>query len=488
MAVIDVENLFERGAAWPPEQERPRFNRYRDNRALFEGRQEGVYRDWIRTIRSDLNASLEIYLNFQRRLSLLWADLLLGEPPGFAAGDPGSPEQTHLDRLVTENDLRNELYEVAIDVSRYGDGLIGARYDGSRAYVEARNPRFWIPVLDPLNGKRISAHVFGVVVPSGVQRILVAEIHEPGQITTRRYTMDEDGTVIRDLIDEQITRTGLDLILVSQASNVTTTDTALGQDDYADLDPIMQEIDIRLAQIAKILDKHSDPNMSGPESALEYDPDTGSYRFRGGGRFFPVGPGETPPQYVVWDGSLENAFRELESLTQWLYVISETSPAAFGQIQQGLAESGSALRRLMMAPLAHVNRLRTRITPAIENVLVAAAGLERMAGRPDSPGFDSVSIQWQDGLPRDETEVTTLVVQKKVAGLISTTQALRELYPDKDEDEIQALADEAAEQTPSAPAGPGERNAPIQIQTSIGEPTEREEEAEEAAEAAQPGI
>ena len=115
--------------------------------------------------------------------------------------------------------------------------------------------------------------------------------------------------------------------------------------------------EIRVAQISRILDKHADPNLYGPDSALEHDAQTGEWKFRGGGKFYPVGPGEQPPGYVTWDGQLDAAFREIELLMEQLYILSETSAAAFGQLKSGLAESGSALRRLMMAPLAKVNRL-----------------------------------------------------------------------------------------------------------------------------------
>ena len=66
---------------------------------------------------------------------------------------------------------------------------------------------------------------------------------------------------------------------------------------------------------------------------------------------------ENPPGYVTWDGQLEAAFKQIDLLMEQLYILSETSAAAFGQLKAGLAESGTALRRLMMAPLAKVNSI-----------------------------------------------------------------------------------------------------------------------------------
>ncbi|MGI1692105.1 hypothetical protein [Thermoanaerobacter uzonensis] len=50
-----------------------------------------------------------------------------------------------------------------------------------------------------------------------------------------------------------------------------------------------------------------------------------------------------------------------------MYILSNTTTAAFGQLKSGLAESGSALRRLMMAPLTKVNRVR-RFDPVVKKV------------------------------------------------------------------------------------------------------------------------
>jgi hypothetical protein len=95
---------------------------------------------------------------------------------------------------------------------------------------------------------------------------------------------------------------------------------------------------------------------------------------------FPVGQGEQPPGYVTWDGQLEAAFKQIDLLMEQLYILSETSAAAFGQLKAGLAESGTALRRLMMAPLAKVNRIRMRFDPALKEVLWLASMLGEGAG------------------------------------------------------------------------------------------------------------
>jgi len=211
-------------------------------------------------------------------------------------------------------------------------------------------------------------------------------------------------------------------------NNILTTDRVTGLDDYSDLDSIIQELEVRIAQISRILDKHADPNMYGPDTALEHDPATGQWGYRGGGKYFPVSQGEQPPGYVTWDGQLEAAFRQIDLLMEQLYILSETSAAAFGQLKSGLAESGTALRRLMMAPLAKVNRIRMRFDPALKEVLWLASRLEKAQGMSGAVVLEDIHIDWKDGLPDDEQELTQNEVQRYTAGLTSLESSLRRLY------------------------------------------------------------
>lgn len=426
------------GQPWPPKDEEERLRGYAENRLLFEGRHEKVFKDWVRLLRDDQRATLELIFNWNKRLSTLWADLLLGEPPRIKAGDKDTPEQMVVERIIADNSLNLSAYEVALDVSRFGDGLFKVRYDG-RGIIEGQPPAVWFPVCRPDNVKDIVAHVlaweYTADAPSMIgpirtgtkkQKYLKAEIHEKGKITTRVYELANEK--IRGLADEEtVQETGVDDFLVVQVPNLLTTDRITGLDDYSDLDSIVQEIETRVAQISRILDKHSDPNMYGPESALEIDPATGQATFRAGGKFFPVSEGDQAPGYITWDGQLEASFKQIELLVEQLYALSETSAAAFGQLKAGLAESGSALRRLMIAPLAKVNRIRMRFDPALKKALKLAAALEVAQGMADAVALDQVHIDWRDGLPNDDTEQTAIEVQRKTAGLTSLESSLRRL-------------------------------------------------------------
>ena len=421
------------GQPWPPPTEAERLERYAQNRLLFEGKHELVYKDWIRLLREDQQATLEMVLNWHKRLTLLFADLLLGEPPRISAGDQDSPEQEAIERIIEDNGLMNVAYEVVLDLSRFGTGIFKIRYDG-RAIIEGQQPAIWFPVIKPDNIKEIQAHVLAWAYEDDIQergktvtkKYLQTEIHERGKITTAKYPIENN--IIGPAIEQEETETGVDEFLIVPVNNVLTTDRVTGLDDYSDLDSIIQELETRIAQISRILDKHADPNMYGPDTALEHDPATGQWGYRGGGKYFPVSQGEQPPGYVTWDGQLEAAFKQIDLLMEQLYILSETSAAAFGQLKSGLAESGTALRRLMMTPLAKVNRIRMRFDPALKEVLWLASLLEKAQGMSGAVVLEDIHIDWKDGLPDDDVELTQNEVQRYTAGLTSLESSLRRMY------------------------------------------------------------
>lgn len=422
------------GQPWPPPAETERLVRYNQNRLLFEGKHDQVFDQWVKLLRDDKQATLEIILNWHKRLSTLWADLLLGEAPRISAHTKDSPEQMTLERLIRDNHLYNTAYEVALDVSRYGTGLLKIRFD-KRAIIEIQQPGIWYLVVAPANIRETVAQVLAYVYEveeAGMfgqrhkRQYLKTELHEKGKITTTTHYL-KDGKI--DVVKEQTeTSTGIDEFLIIPVNNVLTSDRIMGKDDYIDLDGLVQELEIRAAQISRILDKHADPNMYGPDTALEQNTKTGEWDFRGGGKYFPVGPGDTSPGYVTWDGHLEAAFKQIDLLMEQLYVLSETSSAAFGQLKSGMAESGTALRRLMLAPLAKVNRLRMRFDPALKKALKVASELEVAQGMRGATKLELIDISWQDGLPADEKEQAEIMSMLVQNGLISRETALKRLF------------------------------------------------------------
>ena len=412
-------SFLEPGAAWPPKNvlERARLKRYADNDALFDGRHELVFREvWQRLFRRDplMKMSVEMCLPWPKRLSTLWADLLIGETPGVSdAKDDGLTQ--YLSDLVKRLSLWRSAYQAAIDTSRFGDAVFKVRRDDAgRTKVAVIHPSCWFPVVSETDCTEIIAHVLAWPTgdpEKGTGRLQV-EIHEAGRVEYRVY--DHNGGVLNPtagigkLLEQSEERTEIDAPLVVHIANTATSGRLYGHDDYSDLTAILQELEVRFAQNARILDKHADPKMFGPDYTRK-DEETGQ-TVADIGDYVPLDEGETPPGYIAWNAQLDSSFKQIDELIQQFYILSETSPAVFGDVKSGLAESGSALKRLLMAPLAKVNRIRLGFDDGLREVIRLAALLD--SGKAVEP-----VISWKDGLPDDEAETVQIEAMAVAAGM-----------------------------------------------------------------------
>ncbi|MCR5336664.1 MAG: phage portal protein [Synergistes sp.] len=440
-------SFLEPGAAWPPKdtRERARLKRYSDNDALFDGQHEFVFREvWTRLFRRDpfMQMSIEMCLPWPKRLSTLWADLLVGETPGVS--DAKNDELTqYLSDLAKRLNLWRAAYQAAIDTSRFGDAVLKVRRDDQgKTKVAVIHPSCWFPVVSETDCTEVTAHVLAWPTgdpEKGTGRLQV-EIHEPGRVEYRVY--DHSGGALNPaagigrLLEVREERTDVDAPLVVHIANTATSGRLYGHDDYSDLTAILQELEVRFAQNARILDKHADPKMFGPDHTRK-DEETGQ-TVADIGDYVPLDEGETPPGYIAWNAQMESSFRQIEDLMQQFYMLSETSPAVFGDIKSGLAESGSALKRLLMAPLAKVNRIRLGFDAGIREVIRLAALLDR--GKAVEP-----SITWKDGLPDDEAEAVNTSSAAVGAGISSKLSAIKRTFGLDDKQAAEEMKQIAAE-------------------------------------------
>jgi len=406
-----------------PESEQLRLGAYIKDRALFDGAHDRVFLEWMQALRPERRAQIWLIINWHQMLSTLWPDLLVGEPPQFTASTP--EQQTFLDFLVTQNRLVNGIYEVGIDVSRYGNGLFNTWYDGGKVRIGTASPEVWVPWATPSDIKDVQGHVLGWKYQQGDKFWLDTQTHLAGSVQHILYETDRDGTILRAVGgDEQPVATNVDDFLVVPVHNVTTSDRYFGISDYDICESICQEEESRLSQIKFVLDKNSDPNLKGPSSVVTTNPQTGEAEVKTGGKYFPLNVGEDV-NYLTWDGQLDAAFKELDKLQDRKFQLTGISPALFGG-DFGRAESGSAMKRLLISTLRKINRLRLQFDPAVRQVISVASRLavaNKVEGAVEI-GVQDVHIAWQDGLPQDLVETSSAYATLKAAGLVSTRTAV----------------------------------------------------------------
>jgi hypothetical protein len=443
-------DFLKTGEPFPPKGETARMKMYKENRALFEGEHAEVYRENLKRIERVIGnfgdvISYPVVVNFQKLLSLKIADLLLGEPPIISAKTDA--QHAALDTISDNSELPTTAYQIAIDVSRYGNGLFYVRKQGDKGIIDLTQPPVWFPVVAENNVREFQYHV--LAWESGDQ--LRCQIHSRGFYEERYYNFERGmiGT-LRSSTDR--IQTGLDDFAIIPVSNVQTSDRVTGLDDYTDLDSLISDLMVRLGQIDRILDKHANPSVSGPQAALERDERSHEWRLKLG-NYFPRDSKDDPPvEYVTWDGELAANFAQVEKIINLIYTISEMGSALFGDMTSGTGQvpSGSALRRLMISPLAKVSRIRARFDPAMKKALALCSQL----GGPRVE-FKDISINWQDGLPPDFTEDAAIMKSRTADKATMSQHRALVMFDGLTEEEADAelarIQDEEAAQAPLTP-------------------------------------
>lgn len=456
---MDIE-YFKVGADWPPKNELARLATYDNNRELWEGNHEEVFRArWEKLLRAPEDKEYRLSLNIHRRITTIFADLVFGREPTYK-----SKETAYLDALVgrdTSEPLQRVSYEVAQDFSRYGVGIYKVYFDGARARIAAQPPCFWFPVVNPRNVKDIQQHVIAYRYKMADGYYLAVEVHECGAITEMTWAMNRDGTKMVMLEGEPITqKTGVEDFLVFPCINSATSDSLFGKDDYSDINEVVAELEVRHAQVSRVQDKNADPVLTGPRTAIKMNPDTGKpYVDIVGGRYIGGTKDDMPYSYLTWDGLMSANFTEVGNLMELMYFLSETSPAAFGKLEQGLAESGSALRRMMIPTLAKVDRMKMAIAPALRGAMIAASRLDKERVVPGAVELDDLSVTLNAGLPQDSTEVLETQTALLGSGLTTKKRAVMAIFG-MNEDDADKFVKEIVEETKASKPSPPEAPTP----------------------------
>lgn len=449
------------GQQFPPLSEYDRLEMYQHNKKLFESEHAEVYAESFKRIERVISnfqevVSYPVVVNYQKLITLKLADLLLGEPPKIVAGETNSKEQQTVDKIIENTDLFNTSYENAIDVSRYGDGLFYVYQDGDNGMIDVTQPAYWYPIVDPKNIKRILYHVIAWTYMIGEAKYLYVQIHSKGSYIEKTYLLEPSTEVgawfikAQTQIDNLVT-TGLDDFAIVQVPNVVTSDRVHGIDDYNDVDSIISELLVRVGQIARILDKHASPSVTGPMSALERDPVTGEWRLKMGNFFPRDGKDDAETKYITWDGQLEANFKIIDKLVNFLHAISEMGGQLLGDTtEQGGALSGTALRFKMISPLAKAKRVSMRFKPALIKAirLCSQLGGEGISDLSNVP----ISVTFLDGLPNDPKEEADIMqIRTGTKATMSIKRALKVYDGMSDEDADNELAEIEADETKANP-------------------------------------
>lgn len=438
MTILTSQDFLKVGSKWPPDKDR--LDRYARNTLLMQGDHDIVF---LGLNPDDAPRIVRMRLNWFKRLTTIFSDLAVGNPPKFTA-----TEQVTIDRIAEANSYHLTIYDLIVDLVAYGDGVLKTRWNGGRAVIGRIDPKNWFPIVNPDDVNEIVAHVLAWEARKGDDRYLKVEIHEPGKIAHKLLKLSTDGKEVREPVPlstidryaklKEEESTGVPGFLITAFHSLKDGGGVYGLDDFRDVADLIEEIERRLIRISGTMDTFGDPWMCGPAGLRVKDPLTGEVVWASDEKYIVLGEGEAPPTILTWDAQMGAVFSEIETLMSQLYVLAELSPAAFGETKSGLAESGSALKRLMLPTLAKVNRIRLRIKTGLLSVLATAAELEVASRMNGATKLTNLSLEWRSSLPTDPMEAARIEATRRDAKAASTRSSLKRLDPDLSEEDLEA--------------------------------------------------
>ena len=402
-----------------------------------------------------------VMVNFAGLISKILADMLFSEPVTIKVPDG---DQDFIDALWYENNMDAQCYESALSNSYHGDAVfklrIGKRYPkdkDSTVIIEDITPTIYFPDVDPFNVRGVpQSESLAWTFKKGNKTYLRKEIHTAGLLENKVYLMEgnkvmneEPLDILGDmpgLVSSQLTR--IDRSLIVHIPNWKTGNRFFGMSDYHDLDSLFYAINNRMTKVDNILDKHSDPILMVPPGVLD---ENGKVKKKALG-VIEIGEGETgKPEYIVWDASLENAFKEIEKLVEFMYLTGEISPDILG-MGTGVSDSGRALKFKLMRTIAKAARKKLYYDRGLKQVIYLAQQLAqawnvqvgglRLKKDPVVPEID-----WQDGLPIDNGEQIDNEVKAIDAGITTKKDSIMRVY-NIDEDSAEEMMKEIEEEKP----------------------------------------
>lgn len=435
------------GKKWPPDPDiTKRIRALEDYQKAFSGKHDDIYKEQYQRVSRvignfDNIIQYSIMLNYQKKISLKIADLLLGERPNIRIENES--DQDRITNNIKNSDFWNTLYEAILDTSRFGNGILMIYNDDGIPKVDVIPAKYWIPIVDPNNIKKIINHAIVWTIKEGKDTNINIQIHYKGYYINRLHRLIGnaiEGSTIGPIISEDIIYTNLSDFAIVPLSNVTSSDSIYGISDYDDVDSIISELEVRISQVSRILDKHADPSIVIPESSVEVNEETGETKVRLGNAFILSSKEDVKPEYITFDGQLDPSFKAIEALLTQLAIISELGTLFLGNGIEAIGNiSGIALKKLAYSALAKISRIQKKVEPSIIKVLSL---LSELSGS----RIDDISITWSDSLPTDLMELVKIAnARTGDKPTMSQSEAIK-FIDDADDSKAQEMIDEISKE------------------------------------------
>jgi hypothetical protein len=433
-----------------------RHEKYQDNMNLFKNKPEEVF---LNRIPDEGKTILYLALAIPREIPLLYSDLAFRNNLNAIIKNNDKANNA-VDRLIYENRLDTQLSEASIDIAIKGGIVLKNYLDKGKSKIEVVQPEYYFPEFSKFDKQKIVRETIAFTYEENNETHLYREIYEERNgvywciVKKNRYT---NGRILEEVEEPVETNTKLTESPLTYVPFFRANGEFWGYSIYDGLESWFDELNHRVSQIARILDKHSDPNMYADSSFFEEDEQANAtstdnkkqYNLPSGGAAYPVDhqAGEKPPGYVTYDSKLEANFNYIKDvLFEILYIVSIVKPSLYG-LEKTTQISGRAIKLKSWRSECTVERSLLYWKQALKKVLYQAQQLEIIAGNEKYiPAISNIVIYI--GLPSDELEQSQAENLKITSKLSSHKASIARLNPnmtwEEVEDEwLEILAEEA---------------------------------------------
>lgn len=471
--IYAINEMLKEGAQFPPYEEIRRLDAYRINGMLCNDDPWSALPAYERRVKYILSNFALNEEDIYFYTANYWADfvckiqeLTYGASPNFKAGsEPTGTKSETLNAVLTASELLEKAKEGLSDFVALGDWVtkIIRKADGLLDFINV-NPETWFPVVSRENVREVQAHVLAWIAYFGENQYeLHVQVHERGKYTNRAFAIREYnknafytlGTSGRQIVyptcelgkELQKSRDGEfklgewsnglgknEFAVIASANNARAR-SVCGVSDFDSFTEAAMEYNVRMTLKNVVLDKHSAPKMYGPP--FQGDDNTAV------GNYLEVPQGETPPNYLVWDASMQAVEATIEGTREDVSNLSGMgsllSSKTFGESQ------GYDALMIKLAPaLMRTAGKRTVLEKHLKKLISL---LSSDYGEAIAP--KEISVLWHDGIPTTES-VRADIAKKHLETGWSTFDVLTKDYGWTEEQATTAIERKHAE-TPSMP-------------------------------------
>jgi len=155
----------------------------------------------------------------------------------------------------------------------------------------------------------------------------------------------------------------------------------------------------------------------------------------------PGGQGDNAVDIITWDASLGASFQQIDTMIDQVFFTSRLSNAITGRSKGGTDASGRSLKWQSVSTIAMMNRKKRYAGDFLKTFVNQWSKLQE-----NEIEKKLIAIEYQDGLPIDETETTENIIAQVNAGLMSRDTAIKKLQELDDDQAREELAKIEADQ------------------------------------------